>query len=280
MRKSLTMFGVGIGVAIAGLSAHAEPSVEVVARGDFELVPLNPLRGDASPKAGVLWGDLRADVPTGALIRFADGFSSPPHIHNITYRAVVIEGEVHNDDPAAVPLWMPPGSFWTQPAGETHITAVGPGGGLAFLEIDSGPYLVQPADEEFDNGERPVNLEARNIVWLTADDSTWLADAAAGPSAEIAFLWGDPSDGARNGTFLRLPGGHEARLETGGTVLRAVLVAGDMARAADAHASASELAPGSYIGSQGDVAHDLSCVGPAACLLYISATGTYRVAAR
>ena len=52
-----------------------------------------------------------------------DGFSSPPHIHNVTYRAMVIKGLVHNDDPEAENMWMPPGSFWTQPAGEAHITS-------------------------------------------------------------------------------------------------------------------------------------------------------------
>ncbi|MEM9052957.1 MAG: DUF4437 domain-containing protein, partial [Bacteroidota bacterium] len=84
---------------------------------------LNPARGDASPQAGTLWGDRKGEVSTGFLAKFVDGFSSPPHIHNVTYRAVVISGLVHNDDPEAENMWMPPGSFWTQPAGETHITS-------------------------------------------------------------------------------------------------------------------------------------------------------------
>ena len=269
-----------LGAAITGATtAQAEPSVEVVTRDDFELIPLNPLRGDASPKAGVLWGDLRQDVATGALIQFADGFSSPPHIHNITYRAVVIEGAVHNDDPGAERLWMEPGSFWTQPAGETHITAVGPGGGMAFLEIDSGPYLVQPAADAFDNGERPVNIEGRNIVWLTAADTIWVSNDARGTGPEIAFLWGQPSPGQRNGTFLRLPAGHEARLETGGTALKTVLVMGDLTHGAEGLSAVRDLTPGSYIGSEGDVAHDLACISAEPCLLYISATGIFRVTA-
>ncbi|MEO1599621.1 MAG: DUF4437 domain-containing protein [Pseudomonadota bacterium] len=263
--------------AIAGGAVHAEPTVEVVTRDDFELIPLNPLRGDASPKAGVLWGDLRQDVPTGALIQFADGFSSPPHIHNITYRAVVIEGAVHNDDPDAAMFWMEPGSYWTQPAGETHITAVGPGGGMAFLEIESGPYLVQPAEEEFDNGERPVNIEARNVVWLTAEDTTWVIDDGENADPEIAFLWGQPSDGQRNGTFLRLPVGHQSRLETSGAALKMVLVAGALEHASGELARVRSLTPGSYIGSTGDVAHDIACISTEPCLLYVSATGTYQV---
>ncbi|MEM7296143.1 MAG: DUF4437 domain-containing protein [Pseudomonadota bacterium] len=274
MRRGLTLTAMLF--AVSGMPAFAEPTVEVVTREDFELIPLNPLRGDASPKAGVLWGDLRQDEATGALIQFADGFSSPPHIHNITYRAVVIEGSVHNDDPEAEMFWMEPGSFWTQPAGETHITAVGSGGGLAFLEIESGPYLVRPAAEAFDNGERPVNVEARNIVWLTAADTTWV-DGAGDQAPDMAFLWGTPAEGQRNGTFLRLPASSEVRLVSGGSSMKAVLVGGALAHSAGALSSSRDLTAGSYIGSTGEAAHDLVCTSTGPCMLYISATGTYRV---
>ena len=92
-------------------------SVRVVTPDQVEYVPLNPARGDASPQAGVLWGDIREDVPSGVLLKFAEGFSSPPHIHNITYRAGVISGEIHNDDPDAANMWMGPGTFGPSPLG-------------------------------------------------------------------------------------------------------------------------------------------------------------------
>lgn len=82
---------------------------------------LNPARGDKSPQAGTLWGDRKGSPATGFLAKFVDGFSSPPHIHNVSYRAIVIKGLVHNDDPAAARMWMPAQSYWTQPAGEAHI---------------------------------------------------------------------------------------------------------------------------------------------------------------
>lgn len=84
---------------------------------------LNPLRGKNSPGAANLWGDRTKDTATGMLVRFNKGFVSPPHIHNISYRGIVIEGLMHNDDPSAEKMWMLAGSFWTQPAGENHITA-------------------------------------------------------------------------------------------------------------------------------------------------------------
>ena len=100
---------------------------------------------------------------------------------------------MHNDDPNADKLWMPAGSFWTQPAGENHITAASGESNLIFLEIDSGPYLVKPSKEQFDNGERPVNLHASNLVWLGAD----YLDFIKSDNVELAPLWGSNSE-ARN----------------------------------------------------------------------------------
>ena len=74
---------------------------EVVLTSEVTWEQLNPARGDQSPKAGTLWGDRKGTVATGYLIQFEDGFVSPPHIHNVSYRGVVIRGRVHNDDPDA-----------------------------------------------------------------------------------------------------------------------------------------------------------------------------------
>jgi len=146
----------------ASLTDTQRDSIKIVKPSDIEYVPLNPARGDAAPQAGMLWGNLREDVPTGMILKFADGFDSPPHIHNITYRGVVISGALHNDDLGAEKMWMESGSYWMQPAGENHVTSARPGApAVSFLEILEGPYLVQPSDKAFDNGERPLNVDRR-----------------------------------------------------------------------------------------------------------------------
>jgi len=276
---AMTAGAVQTGAAQSQMNEVA-PKVEVVPRGEVTFRPLNPLRGDASPKAGVLWGDLTKLVPTGAIIEFAEGFSSPPHIHNITYRAVVISGAVHNDDPAAEMLWMGPGSFWTQPAGEPHITAAAPGAkATAFLEILEGPYLVQPTGEAFDNGERPLNMEARNIVWLDADDVTWIEQPEAGKAGvRMAFLWGSPLNGQKNGSFVRLPAGFRGELRGNGAQLRAVVIQGEVAHSLAGDGDATRLPPGSYLGSAGGTTHRLSCAAGADCILYVNTEGKYEVA--
>ncbi len=269
-------------VLAAGTAAQEAPVAEVVPRSEVAFQPLNPLRGDASPKAGLLWGDIGEDTPTGAIIQFRKGFSSPPHIHNITYRAVVIDGLVHNDDPKALPQWMGPGSFWVQPAGEPHITAASEDGpATAFLEILQGPYLVQPSEEAFDDGERPVNIDASNLVWLTPSDTSWIgepatADDTAMPS--IAYLWGSPKDDQMHGTFLRMPSGYRGALSGSDAWLRAVVIKGELRHQLPGSSDAKTLESGSYFGSRGET-HEISCGATETCLLYVRTEGPYQLEA-
>lgn len=265
---------------VAWQTAIAGPVYELVPRSQITFQPLNPLRGDASPKAGTLWGDIREDTASGALIEFAEGFSSPPHIHNITYRGVVISGAVHNDDPNAEDLWMGTGSFWIQPAGEVHITAARPGASAtAFLEIFHGPYLVQPGEQAFDNGERPVNIDYANLVWLEASDTSWLTQESKRGSTErpgTAFLWGDTSPGRANGTLLRLPPGVHGELAGNDAWLRAVVIEGLVTYRVARQPNFVSLEPGSYFGSSQHGVHGLSCESSQDCLVYVRTEGPYR----
>ncbi len=56
------------------------PTNQVKLSSEIVWEKLNPARGDQSPQAGTVWGDRNAEVPTGFLAKFVDGFSSPPHI--------------------------------------------------------------------------------------------------------------------------------------------------------------------------------------------------------
>ncbi|SET88669.1 DUF4437 domain-containing protein [Paracoccus homiensis] len=279
--KSTALLSATALALIAGASgAFAQDSAQIVRRADVTFQPLNPARGDASPQAGVLWGDIRQDVPTGAIIKFAPNFSSPPHIHNITYRGIVIEGAVHNDDPDAANMWMGPGSFWSQPAGEPHITsASGDEGATIFLEILEGPYLVQPTDEAFDNHEHPVNVEAGNIVWLDTSDVTWIDQPGAEGDdavAQIAYLWGDAK--GENGTFLRIPAGTSGTLEGGDKMMRAVTIAGDASVTLPDADAAETLKPGSYFGSESGGSYPVACEADEDCMLYVRTDGKYTFA--
>ncbi len=277
--KSLRILGLTVGLALTAGLVQAESETEIVSQGDVSFIPLNPDRGDAAPQAGALWGDIRKDVGTGTLVKFKPNFSSPPHIHNITYRAIVMEGMVHNDDPNAEVMWMGPGSYWTQPAGQNHITSAGPEGATIFLEILSGPYKVMPSEQATETEESPINMAASNIVWLDSADVDWIVQGNAGADgAEIAFLWDTPEDGNVNGTLLKMPAGYSGTLASSGNKLHAVIIAGSIKVSTDGGQTA-RLGTGSRVGSQGEARHMLSCDGEGGCLIYVSSNGEYKLSA-
>ncbi|MCR9246798.1 MAG: DUF4437 domain-containing protein [bacterium] len=261
---------------------HHQPTssaatVEVVTVSDVVWEQLNPARGDQSPKAGTLWGDRKGVVPTGYLIRFEDGFCSPPHIHNVSYRGVVIHGLVHNDDPEAARMWLPAGSFWTQPKGEVHITAAKEPNNLAYIEIDEGPYLVLPTVRRFDSGERPVNVAPSNLVWLDAGaltDGTSPRRPQSGGAA-ISFLWGVVEPGRLRGAMLRLPAGFRGRLVSRAAQLRVIVIQGPVESRAGG-ALVRTLEPGSYLGADGPTEFGMAAPDEQ-CLLYVRANGPFTV---
>ena len=91
---------------------------------------------------------------------------------------------------------------------------------LIYLEIDEGPYLVQPSKEHFDNGERPVNLHVDNMVWLQESD---LVNIAAN-DVSATYLWGDTNN--VYGTLVKLPKGFEGSITSSGDEFKAVVIQG------------------------------------------------------
>ncbi|TMM56839.1 DUF4437 domain-containing protein [Maribacter algarum] len=246
------------------------PTNKVLLSSEIVWEKLNPARGDQSPQAGTIWGDRKGEVPTGFLAKFVDGFSSPPHIHNVTYRAVVIKGRIHNDDPEAAMIWMPHGSFWAQPAGESHITAAKGEENIALVEIDKGPYLVKPIEESFDNGERPINIDATNVVWLNSKKTNWIA---AESKAEISFLWDDSSS---RGLFVKLPKGFKGTLRTNGSVLYAVVIQGELKYTLPQNQETKTLDVGSSFSATDKAIHAIANTNNGV-MLYIRTNGSIKI---
>lgn len=249
----------------------AEVASKVVASDDIEWGYLNPLRGALSPGAADLWGNRTTGTATGMLVRFNKGFESPPHIHNITYRGIVIDGLLHNDDPKAEKMWMPTGSFWTQPAGEDHTTAANGETNLIYLEIDSGPYLVKPSTEKFDNGERPLNLHQNNIVWLTNSD---LHEIKA-KGVLTTYVWG--STAKIGGSMIKLPAGFKGTLATKANEFRAVVISGAINYSSKDLTAPQLLKAGSYLESEGRFTHKLENDSGRDAIIYIRTDARYQV---
>lgn len=256
-------------------AAAKQSTNKVVLSSEINWEPLNPARGGNSPKAGTVWGNRKDTVPTGFLAKFKDGFSSPPHIHNVSYRALVISGEIHNDDADADEMWMSVGSFWTQPAGAPHITAAKGTENIAYVEIDSGPYLVKPIEKAFDNGEKPVNIDASNIVWLGADKTSVIEkNKEVKNEAKVTFLW---EKNGIQGTLIKLPLDFKGIIESTGAIFYAIVIQGELSYQESINKETKVLDPGSYFNSQGVSKHQISVDSKKECLVYIRANNNYKV---
>lgn len=284
MKKSVfALFIINLSVTIGFSQKNAltsEPGSKVVSATDIKWEPLNPARGNQSPRAANLWGDRTSSGASGFLVQFTQGFSSPPHIHNITYRGIVIRGLIHNDDPNAADMWMTTGSYWTQPAGEGHITAAKGSSNMAYIEIENGPYLVQPTGEAFDSGERPVNMEASNVIWVDASNITWIDSQADMPGVQkrpkVAFLWGKPQEGELNGTLIRLPAGFAGEILSNGSDLKVVVIKGLVK--SPLNGTYKTMGPGSYFSSKGKAQIDVGSADEA--ILYVRTNGSYHLTTR
>ena len=254
-------------VTIAADNDTSEPIIEFVLSSEVNWEQLNPARGDKSPKAGTLWGNRNGINATGFLVKFVDGFESPPHIHNVAYRGVVISGLIHNDDPSAEKMWMRTSSFWSQPAGEAHITAAKGGNVIAYIEIEKGPYLVFPTEKSFDSGDKPINVDASNLVWINQHGN---------PNPEIkskiTFLWGNPQNGQMYGSFIKLPSEFAGKLKSFGSTFRAVVIKGQVHYQMSKKVS-KLLGPGSYFGANGETSHLVSSEIGDESILYIRTNG-------
>lgn len=252
-------------IAISKQQEISNPTNKVVSIDDLEWGALNSARGDNSPRAANLWGDRTAEGATGFLVKFKEGFSSPPHIHNVTYRAMVIDGELHNDDADAANMWMPQGSFWTQPKGEPHITAARATSNMAYVEIEEGPYLVKPVSEAFDSGERPLNVDRSNLVWFDSDFE----------SVARAFLWGKPQSESLSGTLVKLPTGFKGQIKSLGSEFNAVIIEGKIDYQMPDEAKKTTLKTGSSFSSEGESIHEISSTEET--LIYVRTNGKFEV---
>ena len=254
------------------ITDNKSPTNKVVLSSEVEWEQLNPARGDKSPQAGTLWGDRKAKVATGYLGKFVDGFSSPPHIHNVTYRAIVIKGSIHNHDPSAEKMWMKPGSFWVQPVGEAHITAAKGEENLAYIEIDNGPYLVWPSEQAYENDERPLNIDVVNLVWLQ-NSINWVDPNS---KAEVSFLW-QKKESKLNGLFVKLPAGYNGIIDSEGEVFYSIVIKGDVKYEMPLSGEIKDLDIGSCFSSTGKAFHKITNENDSDIILYIRTNGDIRI---
>ncbi len=119
-------------------------------------------------------------------------------------------------------------------------------------------------------------------MWINAQDVTWVnlpgnSDTKAADVPKVAFLWGEPEVGKKNGTFLKLPSGFKGQIKSGDAPFRAVIVTGTASHQVSDETDVIALDTGSYFGSKAPKAHDVTCTSSEDCVFYMSVNGKYNV---
>lgn len=179
---------------------------------------------------------------------------------------------LHNDDENAEKQWLPAGSYWQQPAGEAHITAADGMENMAFLDIQEGPYLVKPTSEAFDNGERPVNVDKTNLVWLNAKDIEWINEKS---KVKTAFLWGSHEKNQLRATLLKLPAGFKGKIQNLSPSFRAVIISGGLTHQFAKKGEKKELNAPSYFAAEENATSIISAEKET--VIYIRSNGSFKV---
>lgn len=79
---------------------------------------------EGGPEYVKVIGDPKTEGPASFLVKSRAGRIGSLHAHTATYRAVVIQGTVVNNQAVQnVPIPLGPGSHWIQPGGARHTTS-------------------------------------------------------------------------------------------------------------------------------------------------------------
>jgi uncharacterized protein YaiE (UPF0345 family) len=151
---------------------------------------------------------------------------------------------------------------------------------MAYIEIEEGPYLVRPIDKAFDSGERPVNVDVSNLVWLDASTTTWIeqtTNKTSSSSPKITFLWESPLNKNLKGVMVKLPTGFEGKIEHNGDDFRAVVIQGQVKYTLPNNKGVKTLDPGSYFSTAGKSYHSIASQGNKESLIYIRTNGKLRI---
>jgi len=143
---------------------------------------------------------------------------------------------------------------------------------MAFLDIQEGPYLVKPTSEAFDNGERPVNVDKTNLVWLNACDIDWVTEKS---NVETTFLWGSHEKNQLRAILLKLPAGFKGKIKNLSPNFRAVVISGGLTHQFSKKEAVNQLDAPSYFGAEENATSIISAKKET--VLYIRSNGDFKV---
>lgn len=254
---ALALLALGAGSPAAGTAGGGDPhgAVTVVAPGDISFVEIAPFA-----RFGSAQGDFTAGAH-GTFGVFGAGQAAPVHTHSGAYYGVVLDGGEMNN-PFGIetdPPTLAPGSFWSVPADEEHVTAC--------LDPAQDCRFFFHAAEAFDFVPIGSATQPRSNVAQSIPVSELTFDEV-GPFDEAALAWGHPDSGPF-GLIVRLEAGDRNERVKLDPAVTLVPLTGDltMKRKNITHA----LAVGSLAEAEANSSFKLTCESGDDCLVYVFA---------
>ena len=143
---------------------------------------------------------------------------------------------------------------------------------MAFLDIQEGPYLVKPTSEAFDNGERPINVDKTNLVWLNANNIQWVDKKS---NVQTAFLWGNHQENQLRATLLKIPAGFKGSIKNLSKNFRAVVISGKITHQFFKKGDKNVLESGSYFSAKENTTTKITT--DTETVIYIRSNGGFKV---
>lgn len=259
-------FGLAISTAVGGAAADnyedddhddgPQGAIDIVTPDDLTFTQIAPFARFSSAKGDFTTGE------HATLGVFGAGAASPPHTHSGSYYGVVLAGDMNNPfGTEASPPSLAPGSFWSVPGDEQHVTAcLDPDGECTFFfhAADAFDFFV------IDGLTEPRSAEASSVpvANLVFDDIEGYDGAAT--------MWGDRATGP-HGTILRIEAGEEADDLIHRHGFGLVPMTGSLTIESDD--TEADLPVGSLVDAEANSEHELECEGDEDCLVYLFSDG-------
>ena len=248
------MIAAACGSDAAGFDDVPAGSISLVEANDVEFTEISPFATFGSAQGNF------GEGAHGTFGIFGAGASSPPHTHSSAYYAVVLEGPMNNPfGTESEPAELAPGSFWSVPASDEHVTAC--------LTPDSECRFFFHAQAAFDFTPLEEMTQERSVD-ATSTPAAELEFGELEPYSAAATVWGDPSVGPF-GSILRV----DADDDTGDLAYRHAFSIVPMTGALSVVTSEGvvELPVGSLLEAEPNAAHELRCEAGDDCTVYLFA---------
>ena len=119
-----------------------------------------------------------------------------------------------------------------------------------------------------------LNIDVSNVVWLASDRTNWIDSES---KAQISFLLERKDKEGLRSLFIKLPKEYVGDIETDGSVLHSVVIAGQLKYTMPQKSEIKVLDAGSYFGATDKAIHAVSCGEDADVIVYVRTNGEISV---